>query len=75
MDVEDYIQREDGVVVYRGEELVLFRPDVELDDFSGDGHAFTSGESDEVILGTSSMEAESQLSAQCQLSGIVVWKM
>jgi RNA-dependent RNA polymerase len=69
VDVEDYIQQEDGVIVHRGEELVLFRPDVELEDLSGDGHTFTSGESDEVILGTSSMEAESQLSARGQPSG------
>jgi RNA-dependent RNA polymerase len=34
VDIDDYIQQEDGVIVHRGEELDLFRPDVESDDCS-----------------------------------------
>ena len=35
-DLEDFIQQEDGVIVHRGEELDLFRPDVESEDLSGE---------------------------------------
>ena len=34
-DIEDFVEQGDGVIVHRGEELDLFRPDVESDDLSG----------------------------------------
>ena len=56
---DDFIQQEDGVIVHRGEELDLFRPDV--DDFSGESdyeearsargeHGYKIGESGEVVM-------------------------
>lgn len=72
VDIEDYIQQEDGVIVHRGEELVLFSSDVELEDLSGDSHAFTRSESSGVILETSSLEAETQLPTQCHPSGNLI---
>ena len=62
-DTEDYIRQEDGVVVHRGEELDLFRPDVDSEDLSGesdfeearylkDGARYRIGESGEPVLAT-----------------------
>ena len=59
IDIEDYIQQEDGVIVHRGEELDLFRQDVDSDGLSDDGnldvresHDFTMGDSGELVLAT-----------------------
>jgi RNA-dependent RNA polymerase len=62
-NADDYIQQEDGVIVHRGEELDLFRPDVDSDDLSGEsdfeearsvreGGSYVLGESGEVVLNT-----------------------
>jgi len=62
-NLDDYIQQEDGVLVHRGEELDLFRPDVDSEDLSGesdfedarsaiDGHDMMIGRSGEVVLAT-----------------------
>lgn len=59
VDVEDFVQQEDGVIVHRGEVLDLFNLD-DSDDFA-DGsdfednqseHGLTTGENGEVILAT-----------------------
>ncbi|KAE9370524.1 RdRP-domain-containing protein [Stipitochalara longipes BDJ] len=59
IDIEDYIQQEDGIIVHRGEELDLFRQDVDSEGLSDDGnldaresHDFTMGDSGELILAT-----------------------
>jgi RNA-dependent RNA polymerase len=59
VDVDDYIQQEDGIIVHRGEELDLFRHDGDSDDLSDDGnldirdsHDFTMGGSGELVLAT-----------------------
>ncbi|TAQ83496.1 hypothetical protein B7494_g8180 [Chlorociboria aeruginascens] len=60
---EDYIRQENGVIVHRGEELDLFRPDVDMEGYTDDsdweegreyseGHRFTRGRDGEVILAT-----------------------
>lgn len=62
-DVEDYIQQEDGIIIHRGEELDLFRHDVESDDLSGESDfeearsvredgSYVVGESGDVVLNT-----------------------
>ncbi|KAG0650209.1 RNA-dependent RNA polymerase 1 [Hyphodiscus hymeniophilus] len=62
-DMDDFIQQEDGVIVHRGEELDLFRPDVESDDLSGESDyeearsvredgSYIIGDSGEVVLNT-----------------------
>jgi len=38
VDVDDYIQQEDGIIVHRGEELDLFGHDGDSDDLSDDGN-------------------------------------
>jgi len=63
VDVEDYVQQDDGIIVHRGEELILF-PDVESEDLLGDDYAFTGGESGEAIPRISFMEAESKSPTQ-----------
>jgi RNA-dependent RNA polymerase len=62
INFDDFIQQEDGVIVHRGEELDLFRPDVDDSyDFSGESdyeearsvrgeHGYKIGESGEVVL-------------------------
>ena len=59
VDVDDYIQQEDGIIVHRGEELDLFGHDGDSDDLSDDGnlnikdsHDFTMGGSGELVLAT-----------------------
>lgn len=59
VDFDDYIQQEDGVIVHRGEELDLFRQDINSDSLSDDGnleirdsHNFTMGDSGELVLAT-----------------------
>ncbi len=59
VDMDDFIQQEDGVVVHRGEELDLFRQDIDSNNFSDDGnlevresHDFVPGESGELVLAT-----------------------
>lgn len=63
VDVDDFIEQEDGVIVHRGEELDLFRPDVESDDLSGESDyeearsvreddLYVMGESGEAVLNT-----------------------
>jgi RNA-dependent RNA polymerase len=62
-DLDDYIQQENGVMVYRGEELDLFRTNGNSDDLSGDSdfedarrvrdeHSLVMGKSGEVVLDT-----------------------
>jgi RNA-dependent RNA polymerase len=61
INMDDFIQQEDGVIVHRGEELDLFRPDVEYEELSDesdfeqaryldDGAKYTRGESGELIV-------------------------
>jgi RNA-dependent RNA polymerase len=60
IDLEDYIQQEDGIIVHRGEELDLFRPDIDSEDLSGESdfeearveHSMSKGASGEVVLAT-----------------------
>jgi len=63
INMDDFIQQEDGVIVHRGEELDLFRPDAESEELSGesdseeawypdDGHRYKTGESGELVLDT-----------------------
>lgn len=66
--VGDYIQQGDGVIVHRGEELVLFHPDAESGNPSGDDHAFTTGISGEVVMDISFRGAEPHRSPQGQSS-------
>lgn len=67
VDEEDFIKMDDGFVVHRGEELDLFRPDEDSEDFSLDDedfeysqgqHKFAMGKSGEVVLDTSNYDAE-----------------
>jgi RNA-dependent RNA polymerase len=62
-DIDDFIQQEDGVIVHRGEELDLFRPDVESNDLSGESDydearsvgvdgSYVVGESGGLVLNT-----------------------
>lgn len=62
-NIDDYIQQDDGVIVHRGEELDLFRPDVDSDDLSGESDfeearsvmedgLYVVGQSGEVVLNT-----------------------
>jgi RNA-dependent RNA polymerase len=58
-NLDDFIQQEDGVIVHRGEELDLFRQDVDSEGVSDDGdfdvketHDFTRGDSGELVLAT-----------------------
>jgi RNA-dependent RNA polymerase len=63
LDLDDFIQQEDGVIVHRGEVLDLFRPDIDSDseDLYGDSdleeahnqRSITRGDSGEVVLATS----------------------
>jgi RNA-dependent RNA polymerase len=65
-NLEDFIQQEDGVIVHRGEELDLFRSDVQSDDLSGESDFEQTpssvmgddpnivGESGEAVLDTTS---------------------
>lgn len=64
MDLDDYIQQEDGRIVHRGEELDLFRADADSDGLSGDsdfddahavrdGHSLVRNDFGEVVLDTS----------------------
>jgi RNA-dependent RNA polymerase len=59
IDMDDFIRQEDGVIVHRGEELDLFRQDVDSAGLSDDGnfdvresHDFTMGDSGELVLAT-----------------------
>lgn len=57
VDVDDYITQEDGHVVHRGEELDLFRPGDDFDDFAnksdtGEDHLMMMGRSGEAVLAT-----------------------
>jgi RNA-dependent RNA polymerase len=59
IDLDDFIQQEDGVITHRGEVLDLFRQDVDSDGLSDDGnldlkdtHDFTVGNSGELVLAT-----------------------
>jgi RNA-dependent RNA polymerase len=59
IDPDDYIQQEDGVIIHRGEELDLFRQDIDSDNRSDDDdlevretHDFTIGDAGEVVLAT-----------------------
>jgi RNA-dependent RNA polymerase len=67
-DTEDFVRQEDGVIVHRGEELDLFRPDVDSEDLSGesdfeearylkDGARYRMGESGEPVLATAFPES------------------
>ncbi|TVY28830.1 RNA-dependent RNA polymerase [Lachnellula hyalina] len=58
---EDFIRQENGVIVHRGEELDLFRPETDFEDLSGesdfeetgdlqDGARYRMGESGEIVL-------------------------
>lgn len=59
VDLDDYIQQEDGVIVHRGEELDLFRQDIDSEGLSDDGdfdvretHDFRKGESGDLVHAT-----------------------
>jgi RNA-dependent RNA polymerase len=59
IDMDDFIQQEDGVIVHRGEELDLFSQDVDSEGLSDDGnfnvresHDFIMGDSGELVLAT-----------------------
>ncbi|KAF4632504.1 hypothetical protein G7Y89_g5632 [Cudoniella acicularis] len=60
VDIEDYIQRADGVIVHRGEELDLFHPDIDMEDSESDfgegssdnGHSYMKGAFRETVLAT-----------------------
>jgi RNA-dependent RNA polymerase len=59
VDMDDFIQQEDGVIIHRGEELDLFRQDIDSDSLSDDGnldvresHDFVTGDSGELVLAT-----------------------
>jgi RNA-dependent RNA polymerase len=56
VDLDDYIQQEDGIIVHRGEELDLFRLDVDSEGLSDDvdfdvreTHDFRKGDSGELV--------------------------
>jgi RNA-dependent RNA polymerase len=57
--MDDFIQQEDGVIVHRGEELDLFRQDIDSESLSDDGnldfresHDFVTGDSGDLVLAT-----------------------
>ena len=67
-DTEDFIRQEDGVIVHRGEELNLFRPEVDSEDLSGEsdfeearylesGARYRMGESGEPVLASAFPES------------------
>jgi RNA-dependent RNA polymerase len=62
VDMDDYIQQEDGKIIHRGEELDLFRGDIDSEDISGGSdfedararheHSLVMGASGELVLDT-----------------------
>ena len=53
LDLDDFIQQEDGVIVHRGEILDLFRPDVDSEDLSGESDFEEARREDSMIIGES----------------------
>lgn len=53
-DFDDFVQQEDGVIVHRGEELDLFRPD--LIDISDEDNAHEEGSGDHGLLGLDDLQ-------------------
>jgi len=65
---EDFIRQENGVIVHRGEELDLFRPETDFEDLSGEsdfeetgdlqaGARYRMGESGEIVLASAFPES------------------
>ncbi|KAH6671738.1 RNA dependent RNA polymerase-domain-containing protein [Halenospora varia] len=60
--LDDFVQQEDGVIVHRGEELDLFRPEIHIEEYEGEsnesdtrsetGHSYMKGESGGIVLAT-----------------------
>lgn len=77
LDIEDFIQQEDGVIIHRGEELDLFRHD-DSDEFGAgsedsihsdhDDHDLVMGDNGEVVLATEFRLNRNAISTQ-ELSG------
>lgn len=64
IDLEDFVQQEDGIIVHRGEELDLFRhvddsdQDEFAEEFDQDDHDFIIGENGEAVLDTAFPEID-----------------
>lgn len=79
-DNDDFIRQENGVVVHRGEELDLFRPEVDIEDLSGEsdfeedlqaGAKYRRGESGEVVLASAFPESISELVSGAGVEDVV----
>lgn len=81
-DTEDFIQQENGVIVHRGEELDLFRPDTDPEDLSGDsdfeearylngGERYVLDNDGETVLATAFPESAAGLSSGTGVEDVV----
>ncbi|TVY21595.1 RNA-dependent RNA polymerase 1 [Lachnellula arida] len=79
---EDFIRQENGVIVHRGEELDLFRPEADSEDLSGesdfeeardfqDDAKYRTGESGEVVLASAFPESISGLVSSTGVEDVV----